>query len=294
MAGAECAKLIRGKMARFGKLDACGEVVPGPLNAVITKGLITVTMTPTNYAGTAIQLPNATGELEIDDTPAPKFQNWGVSIAMIGVNPILVSLLTNQETWEGVEAGTVTGFTVGDDVDPEEFGFWMELWSGTSGTLCEDGAVKYGWFLLPRLRSGAVGAITWANDAINLTIDGAITVAPNAFGVGPFDVTLDSGGDPAPLRQALGTRKHFLFDQVTLAPPVDECGGVPIGQAPTSATAGIPGTFAPSGSWLPANLAALSGVTASPSTAWTTGQYVLLGDGSKAHWTSSAWAANAA
>jgi hypothetical protein len=35
-------------------------------------------------------------------------------------------------------------------------------------------------------------------------------------------------------------------------------------------------------------------LTASPSTAWTTGQYILLGDGTTAHWTSSAWAAGPA
>jgi hypothetical protein len=34
-------------------------------------------------------------------------------------------------------------------------------------------------------------------------------------------------------------------------------------------------------------------VTASPATAWTTGQYVRLGDNSQAYWTSSAWAAGA-
>jgi hypothetical protein len=30
-------------------------------------------------------------------------------------------------------------------------------------------------------------------------------------------------------------------------------------------------------------------ITASPATAWTTGQYVVLGDGSFAHWGGAAW-----
>lgn len=59
----------------------------------------------------------------------------------------------------------------------------------------------------------------------------------------------------------------------------------------TGATAGKPGTFTPAGSAPRANLAAMSGITASPATAWTTGQYVVLGDNSHAHWTSTAWAA---
>lgn len=61
-----------------------------------------------------------------------------------------------------------------------------------------------------------------------------------------------------------------------------------------SASAGIPGHYNPTGAANPANLAALSGVTAIPSSAWTSGQYVNLADASKAHWTGTAWAANAA
>jgi len=55
-----------------------------------------------------------------------------------------------------------------------------------------------------------------------------------------------------------------------------------------------PGTFTPAGAMAPANLAAMSGVTASPATAWTTGQYVKLGDGSTAHWSGTAWVAGVA
>jgi hypothetical protein len=55
-----------------------------------------------------------------------------------------------------------------------------------------------------------------------------------------------------------------------------------------------PGKFTPPGAMAPANLAGLSGVTASPATAWTTGQYVTLGDGSTAHWNSTAWVAGIA
>lgn len=57
----------------------------------------------------------------------------------------------------------------------------------------------------------------------------------------------------------------------------------------TGATAGTPGTFTPNGATPPANLAAMSGKTASPTTAWTTGQHVVLGDNSHAYWNGTAW-----
>lgn len=59
----------------------------------------------------------------------------------------------------------------------------------------------------------------------------------------------------------------------------------------TGATAGAPGAFTPAGAVTPANLAALSTVTASPATAWATGEHVVLGDASHAHWSGTAWAA---
>ena len=51
--------------------------------------------------------------------------------------------------------------------------------------------------------------------------------------------------------------------------------------------------FSPAGAMAPGNLAGMTGVTASPNTAWTTGQHVLLGDGSKASWNGTTWVAGA-
>lgn len=62
----------------------------------------------------------------------------------------------------------------------------------------------------------------------------------------------------------------------------------------TGAQAGTPGWFTPFGATIPADFAAMSGITASPATAWTTGQHVVLGDNSHAHWDGTDWAAGAA
>jgi len=59
--------------------------------------------------------------------------------------------------------------------------------------------------------------------------------------------------------------------------------------AATGATAGAPGFYTPQGATVPATLAALTGITASPATAWTTGQYVITADLLAAHWSVSAW-----
>jgi hypothetical protein len=62
----------------------------------------------------------------------------------------------------------------------------------------------------------------------------------------------------------------------------------------TGATAGSPGSFAPDGSVVPANLAAMASVIATPTSAWTTGQHVVLGDASKTYWDGDSWNAGQA
>ena len=55
-----------------------------------------------------------------------------------------------------------------------------------------------------------------------------------------------------------------------------------------------PGGFTPAGAMAPADLAGMTGITATPSGAWSPGQYVRLGDGSSAHWNGTTWTAGVA
>jgi hypothetical protein len=66
----------------------------------------------------------------------------------------------------------------------------------------------------------------------------------------------------------------------------------PVEPAPvpaTGATAGTPGTWTPAGATPCAAFTQMDTITASPATAWTTGQYVVLGDASEAYWGGTAW-----
>lgn len=88
--------------------------------------------------------------------------------------------------------------------------------------------------------------------------------------------------------------KPLLYSSNQWAYAVTPLGGIDA----TSATAGTPGTFGPDGADLPADLtelqAAITSAHVSPATAWTTGQYVVLDDGSTANWNASAWEAGIA
>jgi hypothetical protein len=96
----------------------------------------------------------------------------------------------------------------------------------------------------------------------------------------PFDLIV---GDAA-------TAAEVLIDWNLTGPPTINTGAV----TATGAAMGAPGYYTPSGATVPANLAALTGITAAPATAWTTGSYVITADLLANHWSGSAWVAGKA
>jgi hypothetical protein len=57
----------------------------------------------------------------------------------------------------------------------------------------------------------------------------------------------------------------------------------------TGATAGIPGVWTPDGSTPPADQPSVGGVTASPDTPWTTGQFMACANGDPVTWSGTDW-----
>jgi hypothetical protein len=94
-----------------------------------------------------------------------------------------------------------------------------------------------------------------------------------------------------------GTNDGDFLGRDVLAGDKDFLGRGLAGQYATGATAGIPGSFTPAGATPPTSPAALTAgspvaVTATPATAWTTGQYVQTGTAGvpgQAHWSGTAW-----
>lgn len=287
--------LVRGRVLRVTRLDGCGRTVLGPDSVVTSTGFISVALTANQNEGEPISQTNANGDLCILDEPAPKFLNYGVAVNFCGVNPDLIRLMTGQEmvmsaggTPEGV------GFRVNSKVDLSLSGFALEMWSNVPVGACdESGETSYGYFLLPFVKGGVLGDFTIENAAVNFTLTGASTKDGNEWGAGPFSVTRNASSVPGPLNDPLDPYDHLHMELVTVAPPEAQDSAFALGVPATGATAGIPGSFTPTNSYGPANLAGMSGVTASPATDWTVGQHVVLRDGSLANWTGSAWAAGA-
>lgn len=287
--------LVRGRVLRLTKTDGCGQPLLGPRSTLVTDGFISVGMTPTNVEGEAISVTNANGENCVLDTPSPRFQNFAVTVNLCGVDPEALSMLTGQPVRFNAAGTEVVGFTVNSRVDLGALGFALELWSKVPVAACDaSGLTEHGYFGLPFLQGGTLGDVTVENAAVNFSVTGAVTKDGNGWGAGPYDVVRDEVGLPGPLNDPLDPYDHFILERTTVPPPSPTTGAIALGTAATGATAGSPGAATPANSYFPETLASMSTVTATPSTAWTSGQYVSLADGSTAHWNGTAWVAGPA
>jgi hypothetical protein len=281
---------------RATRLDSCGRVKATASSAIVSDGFVSVALTSTTTETEAITVPNAAGKNCINVPPKSRFTNFGVAITFCQVDPELYSMMTgNPVVFDS--AGNAVGFQVNSDVDSDVDGnFALEVWSGagTDEGCEEDAEGEYGYSLLPFISGGVIGDFTIENAAVTFTVTNARTKDGTAWGIGPYDVVPAAGGVASPLLEALGTKNHLHVQYTTIAPPEPGCVVLASGPKSTGATAGIPATLTPADSYPPPTFASLTAghsLTATPGTSWTTGQYVLLGDGSKAHWNGTAWVA---
>jgi hypothetical protein len=221
---------LLGKRIRVTPLDSCG-AIPAGAEYVATDGFVTVTLSSEVEEGTEIIVRKASGALCVNEKMADSFKRFTVEIDFCGVNPSLLSIVSNAVPYE--DGDDVIGFTV-----PEgEIAKWfsLELWTGLSGAACEPGAEEAsGYMLLPFVVAGVLGDIEiGGEDAITFSLTGASTKGGNAWGVGRYNVVMGGVGDntPSPLPVAVDPFDHLLLIDPALAPPPVACDpvGVPAG-----------------------------------------------------------------
>lgn len=157
-----------------------------------------------------------------------------------------------------------------------------------------DGATLQGTFIQDWTAATGMSAILYLLEN-DLTVV-PYTYTPNPAGptfAGNVRIKLPSeflGGD-------VNTRLTSDFEWVVTSPwpPTQTSGPV----ASTGATAGTPGTWTPAGSTPPSNAAGANtaSITASPATAWTTGQFVqgsTAGTSGEMYWSGTTWTAGKA
>lgn len=227
----KCYAQVRGSVIRVTRLDACGTPDPGASAVVVSKRVSTVTIDEVTDDGTNIRDRNFADELCVVDDAFTQVLGYTADIALCGVDPGLVSLLTGQPTVTNA-ADEIVGFDANTGIDLDSFGFALEVWSRIAGSSCDpSGNRQWGYTPFPFLKGGRLGGFSFENGAVQFTISGAQTRDGNGWGVGPYDVDRDENGDPSPLHTALGANTHFRNIVVTLDPPAASCGAFALASA---------------------------------------------------------------
>ena len=286
--------IINGRAFRVTRLDRCGLPDYGNFAYLVSEGFISVALTSNYDEGTAIQSKNANGKFCVNKPAEPEMESIGVEVVLCKVDPDAFTAFTGMPKITDPLTGDTIGFKVNRGIRPGDIRVALEVWSDASDAAgCDLGDFPYAYQLLPFLQGGRLGDYTVENNVVNFTITGMVSLDDNSWGDGPYEVVTDAEGDPAPLSAATDVEEldHLVVLRTIVAPPAATDGLVPLDDPAdpdaTTATAGIPGTF---NGVRPFDLAALiaSSITGSGgATAWTTGQYVILGDGSHAYWKGS-------
>jgi len=224
-------KAMRGRLARATRVDACGRVVYGEASQAVSKGLITVAWTMNSTESPAIEQENFNGDPCILEPAKTRFTSFSLVMTFCEVDPEFFSLVTGQRVI--LDAfGNAVGFAISTDVDLGDRGFALEVWTGAprDTAACADPNAQgnFGYFLAPFLKGGVLGDYTIENGAITFTITGAVTQDGNAWGVGPYNVTLDASGDLSPLLTPLEANDHKQLIWVSVAPPEPFYGTRPV------------------------------------------------------------------
>jgi hypothetical protein len=217
---------VRGRVARFTRLDVCGNPVVGPKTTLVTDGFVTVTMSPQYQEADEITVVKANGKPCVSDKPADTLKWWDVTITLCQVNPALASMLGGYESVLDF-AGSAVGYRIAEEITTEGVG--LELWSDViAEDECSGGGAEYGYFLAPRIVNTKVsGDIVIQNDAVSLELQGR--TKRNRWGAGPYKVvgTGANGTTPGKLLTPLGNKDHLHMQVTTVAPPEpdeDDCG----------------------------------------------------------------------
>lgn len=211
---------VRGKRLRITKLDSCGRVPEAGAtdSFIVTDGFINVQLSAVVEDGTEIVQRNIAGALCVNELASSSFKRFTVTAEFCGVNPALLTMVSNAEPYEDHD-GNISGFTIPEG-DIEKW-FALELWTGLSGAACAEGVDEAsGYLLLPFIQGGTLGDVTIdGENAVTFSMQGAYTKGGNAWGVGPYEVVYDDSEAAAQLPTALDGFDHLLLMDTGLAVP---------------------------------------------------------------------------
>lgn len=285
--------IINGRVLRVTVLDVCGVPAYGNFTSATSEGFVSVGVTANYDDGEAIQVKNAGGRFCINKPAEPELTSLGIEVVFCDVNPDIYSAVTGFPKITDPLTGKTIGFKVNRGVRPADVKWALEVWSEASDSAGCDlgGDFPWAYQLWPFLQGARIGDYTIENNAVTFTATGAVTLDGNGWLEGPYLVVTDEAGDPDVLQDPLDSLDHELIVRTIVPPPLPSDGLVPLDDPAdpdaTTGTTGNPGVWDGVRPYDLATLQASAITSPSGVTSWVSGKYIILGDGSYAHWAGS-------
>lgn len=264
---------------RVTALDSGGQPAPGnPM--YVSDQLVKIDFNPDMEAGQEISNRGASGNLCVVYRTPDLMKRLTIELELCVPDPELEVLLSGGKVfYDAADTEDVMGFQYPPLMtDPTPNGISVEAWTRYIVNGYQPADQPYMWWTFPRmyLRKG------------NRTID--INSMANVFDGFAIENPAWDGGPLGDWDQDSSAVVQAVFTDTTPTPSIG-LQKVPGALNPpaTGATAGTPGSYTPTGAAAPDSVANMGSVVASPTTAWTTGQYVVLSDNSHAYWDGAAW-----
>lgn len=199
---------IRGEVARFTKLNACGAPVTGVGSVIVTEGFIQVGLGFEYRDGVEYEAKKANGRYCTDEQGPPKLRWVTPTIDFCEVNPALLAMIGG---WDLLTTGSdTTGFQMGDDLITNRWA--LELWQSNSGdAACAGGTVAYQYLVLPHIANAKVaGDYVVQDGTATFQVSGQTRKASTLWGQGPH-----AGAKHVPS----AITKMFAMNYSTVTPP---------------------------------------------------------------------------
>lgn len=218
-----CPAVVRGRVMRLTRLDACGVPVIGASTTVVTDGFISVAATDQYEGGDPIRILNANGDLCIDEPGKAQLAQEDLTITLCQINFDAMNIMTGSPLV--LDATAPTPNTVGfrKRCGNADVRFALEVWSNVSGQACTDGDQQFFYSLWPLLTNAQFGDYTIENGALNMSLT-VSAFCGSGWGVGPYDVVPGALDVPGPLLTAIGAQDLYNGELTTIAPPASSCG----------------------------------------------------------------------
>jgi hypothetical protein len=213
--------VIKAKIIRVIKLDACGVPVTGASSAkLVTRSFTQVAISPDYEEGEEFLTKLADGTPCVNQKDPSFLKRMGIEAHFCTLNPDLISIMTGEtEIFTGSGPVTGTGIMFGTDVLDDHFS--LELWQPVAGRgRCDaSGIQRYVYWAWPNVTNTMLQDFTFENAVFDFTI-GAETDDSHELWYPRVGASVWTGGTAVP------AGKHALFNVTTGQPPDITAGAV--------------------------------------------------------------------